>query len=82
MAKVNTSPKDAFSRRQVLRAIFKIFSAIALLFLAYIFTIGLFGPEKESARTHYIFDLSKLNNNEATYFKLEKREVLKKHPPS
>lgn len=76
MTKINTTAENTASRKQMLRGIFKIFTAISFLSLIYIFTAGLFNSEKAPEKTLYTFDLSTLKNNEATYFKLAKRDVL------
>ena len=59
--------------KSFLRAILKIFSTIALLWLTYIFTAGFFSTPEATKTGGHTFDLSTLTNDQALYFKTDRR---------
>ena len=64
--------------RLILRASLKLLSAIALLWLAYVFFAGLLTGSDRSNR-QFTFDLSSLQDNQAAYFKTDTRKLLVIH---
>lgn len=63
------------NNKLLLRVILKILSAISLLWLAYIFTAGFF-VSPDNAESLSKIDLSLLKNNQPSYFKINRRELL------
>ena len=63
------------NNKLLLRVILKILSAISLLWLAYIFTAGFFSSP-DNAESLSKIDLSLLKNNQPSYFKINRRELL------
>ncbi len=77
MAKMNPLVEKELSQKfLLLRLIYKAFILTAFLSIIYIFTIGFFSSSEPIEKKRWEFDLSTLNNNDAVYFKLEKRELL------
>ncbi len=66
-------------QRLMLRATLKLLASFAVLWLGYIFLIGLFGSNEPDAQKTYRFDISSIGENQASYFHIERRELLVIH---
>ncbi|MCW8933091.1 MAG: hypothetical protein OQK98_00060 [Gammaproteobacteria bacterium] len=63
------------NNKLLLRVILKLLTTVSLLWLAYVFTAGFF-TSPDSAESFSKIDLSLLKNNQPTYFKINRRELL------
>ena len=76
MVENKLSTHEVSPRILFLRVTVKIFYAITLLWLVYIFMAGFFANPETSTNGQYTFDLSSLRNNSAIYFKVNRRELI------
>jgi len=70
------SNRDLFSRKLLLRATLKILTSMAVIWVGYILTAGFFPVSEKAGLTQYEFDLLKITDNSAAYFKVDERELL------
>jgi len=66
----------ASSRILFLRATLKIFTALAFIWLAYIFTSGLFDYTGSEDNEFSVFILPSISKEGSVYYKLDNREIL------
>ena len=76
MANNPLASKKTSSRKLFLRATLKVFSVISILWLGYIFMAGFFSSPDTDKKNEHSFDLSALTEENATYFKVNNRELL------
>lgn len=66
-------------QRLILRASMKLLAGIALLWLGYIFLVGLLGSNDTGKQKTHRFDISSIGENQASHLDIEGRELLVIH---